>query len=171
MWDSCVSSASSSVHGFRCRWRSCWWRWHASRISSMRWNICVCPSILTTIIAFLYRYLFVLADEVFRLMRARESRSAAVPGQRSGGSVAWRAGVAGIWQVNFSCGVTSAVTASTMPCWRAATRVTCRRSIRMSFAAVITSRLRLRCWQSFSFKWLDGYDKRFTSSRSAFFLS
>jgi cobalt/nickel transport system permease protein len=53
------------------------------------------PSILTTIIAFLYRYLFVLADEVFRLMRARESRAAAAPGKRSGGSVAWRAGVAG----------------------------------------------------------------------------
>jgi cobalt/nickel transport system permease protein len=53
------------------------------------------PSILTTIIAFLYRYLFVLADEVFRLMRARESRSAAAPGKQSGGSVAWRAGVAG----------------------------------------------------------------------------
>lgn len=53
------------------------------------------PVILTTIIAFLYRYLFVLADEVFRLMRARESRSAASPGQRSGGSVAWRARVAG----------------------------------------------------------------------------
>ena len=53
------------------------------------------PSILTTIIAFLYRYLFVLADEVFRLMRARESRAAAAPGKRSGGSVAWRAGIAG----------------------------------------------------------------------------
>jgi cobalt/nickel transport system permease protein len=53
------------------------------------------PSILTTIIAFLYRYLFVLADEVFRLMRARESRAAAAPGTRSGGSVAWRARVAG----------------------------------------------------------------------------
>ena len=53
------------------------------------------PTILTTIIAFLYRYLFVLADEVFRLLRAREARSAAVAGSRSGGSVAWRAGVAG----------------------------------------------------------------------------
>lgn len=53
------------------------------------------PSILTTIIAFLYRYLFVLADEVFRLLRARESRSASVTGSRSGGSVAWRARVAG----------------------------------------------------------------------------
>jgi len=53
------------------------------------------PSILTTIIAFLYRYLFVLVDEVFRLLRAREARSAAVTGVRSGGSVAWRAGIAG----------------------------------------------------------------------------
>jgi len=53
------------------------------------------PSILTTIIAFLYRYLFVLVDEVFRLLRAREARSAAAAGSRPGGSVAWRAGVAG----------------------------------------------------------------------------
>ena len=53
------------------------------------------PSILTTIIAFLYRYLFVLVDEVFRLLRARESRSAAAAGSRSGGNVAWRAKVAG----------------------------------------------------------------------------
>jgi len=53
------------------------------------------PSILTTIIAFLYRYLFVLVDEVFRLLRAREARSAAAAGSRSGGSVAWRARVAG----------------------------------------------------------------------------
>jgi len=55
------------------------------------------PSILTTIIAFLYRYLFVLGDEVFRLMRARESRSAAlaVSGTRSGRSAVWQAKVAG----------------------------------------------------------------------------
>lgn len=53
------------------------------------------PAILTTIIAFLYRYLFVLTDEVFRLIRARESRSAAAPGKRVGGGVLWRAKVAG----------------------------------------------------------------------------
>lgn len=53
------------------------------------------PTILTTIIAFLYRYLFVLVDEVFRLLRAREARSAAAAGVKAGGSVAWRAGVAG----------------------------------------------------------------------------
>lgn len=53
------------------------------------------PSILTTIVAFLYRYLFVLADEVMRLMRARQARSAAVPGSSPGGSLAWRGRVAG----------------------------------------------------------------------------
>ncbi|NWF62755.1 MAG: cobalt ECF transporter T component CbiQ [Chloroflexi bacterium] len=53
------------------------------------------PLALTTIIAFLYRYLFVLTDEVFRLLRARESRSAAVTGLRSGRGVMWRAKVAG----------------------------------------------------------------------------
>jgi cobalt/nickel transport system permease protein len=53
------------------------------------------PVVLTTIIAFLYRYLFVLTDEVYRLLRARESRSGAVAGSRSGGGVIWRAKVAG----------------------------------------------------------------------------
>jgi cobalt/nickel transport system permease protein len=53
------------------------------------------PGIITTIISFLYRYLFVLTDEVFRLLRARESRSAGAPGQRSGRGVVWRARVAG----------------------------------------------------------------------------
>lgn len=53
------------------------------------------PAVLTTIIAFLYRYLFVLTDEAARLLRARESRSGAAAGSRSGGSVLWRANVAG----------------------------------------------------------------------------
>lgn len=53
------------------------------------------PKIITTVIAFLYRYLFVMTDEVLRLLRARQSRSAASPGQRSGGSLGWRARVAG----------------------------------------------------------------------------
>lgn len=53
------------------------------------------PAILTTIIAFLYRYLFVLTDEVMRLMRARQSRSAAEAGKPSGGSILWRGQVAG----------------------------------------------------------------------------
>lgn len=59
------------------------------------------PAILTTIISFLYRYLFVLTDEVLRMLRARESRSAAVAhlpgegGQKSGRNVVWRARVTG----------------------------------------------------------------------------
>ena len=53
------------------------------------------PRLLVTIVAFLYRYLFVLADEVLRLLRGRQSRSAAVPGYRSGGSPLWRARVTG----------------------------------------------------------------------------
>lgn len=53
------------------------------------------PGILTTIVSFLYRYLFVLTDEVLRLLRARDSRSAAEPGRRSGRNVFWRARVTG----------------------------------------------------------------------------
>lgn len=53
------------------------------------------PQILIAVISFMYRYLFVLADEVMRLLRARESRSARLPGYRSGGSIPWRARVAG----------------------------------------------------------------------------
>lgn len=53
------------------------------------------PKILTSIIAFLYRYIFVLADEASRLMRARESRSAGLPGQKKGGSLIWRIKIVG----------------------------------------------------------------------------
>jgi cobalt/nickel transport system permease protein len=53
------------------------------------------PAIITVIISFLYRYLFVLTDEVMRMLRARQARSAAAAGVRSGGSVAWRAQIAG----------------------------------------------------------------------------
>jgi cobalt/nickel transport system permease protein len=53
------------------------------------------PRILSNIIAFLYRYLFVLVDEVFRLLQARSARSAALPGQPSGRTVWWRASVTG----------------------------------------------------------------------------
>jgi len=53
------------------------------------------PTIITVIISFLYRYLFVLADEVLRLLRARQARSAAVTGKSAGGRVMWRARIAG----------------------------------------------------------------------------
>ncbi|MCB9154605.1 MAG: cobalt ECF transporter T component CbiQ [Caldilineae bacterium] len=54
------------------------------------------PSVLVGVLAFMYRYIFVLADEVLRLMRAREARMAAgPPGQKSGGSILWRARIVG----------------------------------------------------------------------------
>lgn len=53
------------------------------------------PAIITVIISFLYRYLFVLTDEVMRMLRARQARSAATAGMRPGGSVKWRAQIAG----------------------------------------------------------------------------
>jgi cobalt/nickel transport system permease protein len=43
----------------------------------------------------MYRYLFVLTDEVMRLLRAREARSARLSPESGGGSLAWRARVAG----------------------------------------------------------------------------
>ena len=52
------------------------------------------PAILVALIAFMYRYLFVLSDEVLRLLRARAARSAQIPGQK-GSSVFWRARVTG----------------------------------------------------------------------------
>lgn len=54
------------------------------------------PSILVNIISFMYRYLFVLTDEAARLLRARQARSARLPGRgRHGGSLFWRAKIAG----------------------------------------------------------------------------
>jgi len=53
------------------------------------------PRVLTTTVAFLYRYLFVLTDEAYRLQRARVRRSARVNGRKRGGSVFWRARVTG----------------------------------------------------------------------------
>jgi cobalt/nickel transport system permease protein len=57
------------------------------------------PKLLVAIISFMYRYLFVLADEAFRMARARQARSASPAGvPRAGGSVTWRAKVTG-WMV------------------------------------------------------------------------
>jgi cobalt/nickel transport system permease protein len=53
------------------------------------------PPVLVAIISFMYRYLFVLANEVMRLSRAREARSARLEGVQGGGTLAWRARVAG----------------------------------------------------------------------------
>lgn len=53
------------------------------------------PRVLVAIIGFMYRYLFVLADETWRLLRARAARSGAAAGGKIGGSLVWRARVAG----------------------------------------------------------------------------
>jgi len=53
------------------------------------------PHILISIISFMYRYLFVMADEAGRLLRARSARSARPLGGGGGGSLRWRASVAG----------------------------------------------------------------------------
>lgn len=53
------------------------------------------PAPLVAVLSFMYRYLFVLADEAMRLMRARDARSAGRAGARGGGSLRWRARVAG----------------------------------------------------------------------------
>lgn len=52
------------------------------------------PRILVAVFAFTYRYLFVIADEALRLLRARAARSGVLDG-RGGGNVFWRARVAG----------------------------------------------------------------------------
>ena len=53
------------------------------------------PAPLIAIVSFMYRYLFVLAEEAQRLLRARAARSAAQAGRRSGGPLVWRGRVAG----------------------------------------------------------------------------
>lgn len=53
------------------------------------------PRILIATVSFMYRYIFVVAEEALRLMRARDSRSARIEGLKSGGTVWWRARVLG----------------------------------------------------------------------------
>jgi cobalt/nickel transport system permease protein len=55
------------------------------------------PRLLVAIFGLMWRYLFVLADEALRLMRARAARSghADLPATKPGGSITWRARVTG----------------------------------------------------------------------------
>jgi cobalt/nickel transport system permease protein len=55
------------------------------------------PKLLVAIIGLMWRYLFVMVDEAFRLIRARQSRSGASvnSGAKVGGSLFWRAWVTG----------------------------------------------------------------------------
>lgn len=64
-------------------------------LASMRsWHL---PRILVAIIGLMWRYLFVMVDETFRLIHAREARSAEsdIPGYKPGGKLIWRARVTG----------------------------------------------------------------------------
>lgn len=53
------------------------------------------PQVLVSIIALMYRYLFVLTDEALRLVRARQARSARKVEKSGGGAILWRAHVTG----------------------------------------------------------------------------
>lgn len=53
------------------------------------------PKLLVAVIGLMWRYIFVMAGEANRLLRAREARSGKVAGYPNGGKVAWRARVAG----------------------------------------------------------------------------
>ena len=53
------------------------------------------PRLLVAIIGLMWRYIFVIVDEVLRLLRARSARSAVQPGLRPGGTLLWRARVTG----------------------------------------------------------------------------
>ncbi len=52
------------------------------------------PKPLVGIVSFMYRYLFVFADEALRLLRARAARSAMID-NKGGGSLWWRGKIAG----------------------------------------------------------------------------
>lgn len=53
------------------------------------------PRLLVAVFGLMWRYLFVLADEVLRLIRARAARSGELAGRKAGGTVTWRAKVTG----------------------------------------------------------------------------
>jgi cobalt/nickel transport system permease protein len=53
------------------------------------------PRILVATVFFAYRYFFVIGEEAQRMLRARDSRSATLPGYRAGGGLRWRAKVVG----------------------------------------------------------------------------
>jgi cobalt/nickel transport system permease protein len=55
------------------------------------------PRILVSVFGLMWRYLFVLVDEVLRLLRARTARSgqSEQPGLKTGGTLLWRARVTG----------------------------------------------------------------------------
>ncbi|OAN44884.1 cobalt ABC transporter permease [Chloroflexus islandicus] len=53
------------------------------------------PPVLILILGMAYRYLFILQEEALRMLRARDSRSASIPGQPAGRNLFWRATITG----------------------------------------------------------------------------
>ncbi|WP_322488264.1 cobalt ECF transporter T component CbiQ [Chloroflexus sp.] len=53
------------------------------------------PPVLILILGMAYRYLFILQEEALRMLRARDSRSASLPGQRVGRNLFWRVTITG----------------------------------------------------------------------------
>ncbi len=53
------------------------------------------PPVLILILGMAYRYLFVLQEEALRMLRARDSRSASLPGQPAGRNLFWRVTITG----------------------------------------------------------------------------
>ncbi len=53
------------------------------------------PKLFVAIISLMWRYLFVIVEEVSNMARARASRSSRLSGLRPGGTIAWRASVSG----------------------------------------------------------------------------
>ena len=62
-------------------------------VAALRWFRV--PELLLAVMAMMYRYLFLLIGEAQRMIVARRARSAAIEGVKAGGSVRWRARVAG----------------------------------------------------------------------------
>jgi energy-coupling factor transporter transmembrane protein EcfT len=84
------------------------------------------PSILISIISFMYRYLFVLVDEAMRLLRAREARSARLVNDgKHGGTVFWRRRWRAAWWASCLCAALSAATRCTTLCWLVAIAASC----------------------------------------------
>jgi cobalt/nickel transport system permease protein len=67
-----------------------------TRVPDMFWALGALrfPRTLVSTISFMYRYLFVLADEASRMLRARAARSPKIPGSPSP-SILWQGKVAG----------------------------------------------------------------------------
>lgn len=63
-----------------------------SLIAAARWL--KVPKVIVSVISFMYRYIFVIADEALRLLRARDARSANPRGKPTG-SIRWRTKVLG----------------------------------------------------------------------------